>query len=175
MRLGNRPQPKNRASSSPDPNPSSTPQPSNSSATLVVSSSSHPPSTPLPKIQPAPQLPSSPSHDLLTRSLDRLSDDERAIIREHLLNSHDIDLALERTLNAAKAKQQHCERKRWRFMLAGKTITLKDEAEKVTRWLDRFKAVGDIAVNAAPIYAGLPWAGIRLLLEVSIVNMPSRL
>ena len=45
-------------------------------------------------------------------------------------------------------------------------MRLGDEADKVLLWLDRFKSVGDIAVNADPIHAGLPWAGIRLLLEV---------
>lgn len=47
-------------------------------------------------------------------------------------------------------------------------MRLWDEADKVMLWLDRFKQVGDIAVNADPIHAGLPWAGIRLLLEATI-------
>ncbi len=34
-------------------------------------------------------------------------------------------------------------------------------------WLDKFKQVGDVAVNFDPQHAALPWAGIRLLLEVS--------
>jgi hypothetical protein len=33
-------------------------------------------------------------------------------------------------------------------------------------WLDRFKQIRDIVVNADPIRAGLPSVGIRLLLEV---------
>ena len=40
------------------------------------------------------------------------------------------------------------------------------DADKVLLWLDRFKSVGDIAVNVDPIHAGLPWAAIRLLLEI---------
>ena len=43
-------------------------------------------------------------------------------------------------------------------------ITLKQEADKVVRRLNRFKDVGDVAVNADLAHAGLPWAGIRLLL-----------
>jgi ankyrin repeat domain-containing protein 50 len=45
-------------------------------------------------------------------------------------------------------------------------VRLAQEADKVLLWLDRFKSMGDIAVNADPIHTGLPWAGIRLLLEV---------
>lgn len=45
---------------------------------------------------------------------------------------------------------------------------LRDQADKIIHWIDRFKAVGDVAVNADPIHAGLPWASLRLLLEVCI-------
>jgi hypothetical protein len=54
------------------------------------------------------------------------------------------------------------------FTFAGRTVTLKEEADKVVHWLNRFKSVGDVAVNADPVHAGLPWAGIRLLLEVRL-------
>ena len=50
--------------------------------------------------------------------------------------------------------------------MQGKTVNLSDIAEKVTLGLDRFKAVADVAVNADPVHIGLPWAGIRLLIEV---------
>ena len=45
-------------------------------------------------------------------------------------------------------------------------MRLRDEADAVILWLDRLKKVGDIAVNVDPMHAGLPWAGIRLLLGV---------
>ena len=78
----------------------------------------------------------------------------------------DIASALEEALNAAQEKQKVCVSKRWTFMVGKHNMRLCDEADKVILWLDRFKQVGDIAVNADPIHAGLPWAGIRLLLEV---------
>ena len=51
-------------------------------------------------------------------------------------------------------------------MYRGRVGSLGDEADKVITFLDRFKNVGDIAVDADPIHAGLPWAGVRLMLEV---------
>lgn len=75
-------------------------------------------------------------------------------------------MALDDALRAAKQKQRCCNKKKWTLTFGGRTITLKDEAEKIIGWLDRFKAVGDIAANADPVHVGLPWAGIRLLLEV---------
>jgi hypothetical protein len=82
--------------------------------------------------------------------------------------SDDIASALEHAFEAAQAKREACEDKRWIFTAGGHTLRLLDEADKVILWLDRFKQVGDIVVNADPIHAGLPWAGIRLLLEVRL-------
>ena len=48
----------------------------------------------------------------------------------------------------------------------GRTIVLRHLADKVVFWLEKFKQVGDIAVNVDPLHAGLPWACIRLLLQV---------
>lgn len=76
---------------------------------------------------------------------------------------------------AAKEKQRSCLEKRWVFAFRGRTIVLKEEANKVIRWLNRFKAVGDIVANADPVHVGLPWAGIRLLLEVRIGTSKSDL
>ena len=67
---------------------------------------------------------------------------------------------------AAMRKQEDCNAKRWTFTFAGRTVTLKEEADKVVQWLDQFKAIGDVAANADPIHIGLPWAGVRFLLEV---------
>jgi hypothetical protein len=78
----------------------------------------------------------------------------------------DIDSALQEVFTAARAKQQFCEGKRWMFTFGGYTIRLRDEADHIVWWLDRFKQVGDVAVNVDPIHAGLLWTGIRLLLEV---------
>jgi hypothetical protein len=43
-----------------------------------------------------------------------------------------------------------------------------EQADKVVRLLDRFKAVGDIVANVDPVHVGLPWAGVRAILEVRI-------
>ena len=81
-------------------------------------------------------------------------------------NASDIDLAFEQALAAAKEKQRYCIEKRWKFTFRGRTVDVKEEADKVVSLLDRFKSVGDIVANVDPMHVGLPWAGIRLLLEV---------
>jgi hypothetical protein len=107
------------------------------------------------------------SRDFLDRALQLLPQRERETIEEHVLpTADDINSALQDAFKAARDKQQLCEDKRWTFTFGRHTVRLRDEADNVMLWLDRFKQVGDVAVNVDPIHAGLPWAGVRLLLEV---------
>lgn len=63
-------------------------------------------------------------------------------------------------------KQQEWKDKRWVLTFAGRTVVLKDEADKIVSWLNRVKDIGDLAPGADPVHAGLPWAGVRMLLQV---------
>lgn len=147
---------------------SSSPQGVSSSAApagLVLNNSSTAGTAPLSSPQ-ATSIPSS-NTNLLHDVLKRLSDDDRATLQDHMFqNASDIDLALEQALTAAKEKQRCCIEKRWTFTFTGRTIVLKEEANKVVGWLNRFTAVGDVVANVDPVHVGLPWAGIRLLLNV---------
>jgi len=110
--------------------------------------------------------------DFLNKALQLLSEQEQATIQEHILPAvEDIDSMLLNAFNSAKDKQRLCENRRWTFTIRGHIVRLGDEADKVVRWLDRFKQVGDIAVNADPMHAGLPWVGIRFLLEVQNIYL----
>ena len=123
---------------------------------------------------PAPSTHSTsslPSRDLWERARQKLSEKDqetiKGIITKHVASALvGVDLMPEVLIEATKAKQQKCEDKRWCFEFNGRTMKLRDRAERIIFWLDKFKAVGDIAVNADSVHAGLPWAGIRLLLQV---------
>lgn len=105
---------------------------------------------------------------LLEAALKKLTLQEKDVIRGHLVGeAQSISMALNQVYRAALEKKEVCESKRWRWTVDGKEIILRDEADKVVRWLDRFKSVGDVAANADPMHIGLPWAGIRVLLEVT--------
>jgi hypothetical protein len=102
---------------------------------------------------------------IVEKALERLEASDRVIIQEYVL-SNDIASAVVHAFEAAEAKRKVCESKRWTFTVGSHTLNLQEEADKVILWLDRFKQVGDVAANADPVQAGLPWAGVRLLLEV---------
>ncbi|GMF75474.1 unnamed protein product [Aspergillus oryzae] len=70
-------------------------------------------------------------------------------------------------LSAAEDKRRLCVRKQWKFRLpSGRSVVLRDVLEKVVGWIDRFKAVGDIAAQYSPEHVALPWAAFRFLLTV---------
>ena len=142
--------------------PSST-QASSSTATTGAISPSHSNAGTGPQTTPTP----SPSPNLLEEALKRLSDGDRATLQEHICQTAtDVSSSLEQALFAAKEKQRYCVEKRWTFTVKGRKVVLKEKADKIVRWLDRFAKVGDVVANVDPVHVGLPWAGIRLLLEV---------
>lgn len=107
------------------------------------------------------------SQKFLAATLTKLTTDEQRILRAHLApDTQDVSTAVDQVYGAALRKKQICEDKRWRWTFRNKDILLRDEAQKVLGWLDRFKSVGDVIANVDPVYIGLPWAGFRILLEV---------
>lgn len=136
------------------------------------------PSPATPTAQPPSQSPSQatllansdtqrrPQEQFLTRALEGLDAEAQETIRELNCDDGDVTSAIARALTAANDQKRVCESKRWRWKIRGHEVFLQDVADKTIFWLDRFKATGDIAVNADPIHAGLVWAGFRVILEV---------
>lgn len=116
-----------------------------------------------------PSLNSSKAEDIWQKALAFLDEDLRASLNFNRNQKHDV---LAKTLKTAEAKKQICLHKRWKFKKGGKDVVVRDLLEKIIRWLDYFKAVGDAAVQYDPTHAALPWAGVRFLLNVSILSDP---
>jgi len=71
-------------------------------------------------------------------------------------------------LNEAVTQQRALAAKRWKIIIRGKEVILRDVLAKIIRWIDHFKAVGDIAVQFNSGAASLPWAAVRFLLQVAV-------
>ena len=151
---------------------SSTVQPSSLSSSKVSTTSTgqipaHIATLPiLPQVTPT----SSSTHNILKNVLEKLSKRDRAILEAlSLSRTSDVTVAVKQALDAAEQKQRDCDQKRWTTTtFAGHTIIWREQLNRIVQWLDRFKSVGDVAVNANPVYAGLPWAAVRFLLEVRV-------
>lgn len=62
--------------------------------------------------------------------------------------------------------------KRWKIRkLSGKNVILRDVFDKIGFWVKKFREIGDVAVQYDPMHAALPWAGIRLLLQVTSISL----
>lgn len=107
-----------------------------------------------------------PARDLWGRALERLSfQDKEAMLG--IMSGSDSKMDILRHLHtAAVTKQSECEKRRWKFEFKGRQIILRDVAEKIIVWINKFKQIGDIAVSFDPVHAALPWAGVRFFLEV---------
>lgn len=73
-------------------------------------------------------------------------------------------------LDAITAQRDICQENRWKFKFRGKEIIVRDLADKLLDWVDKFKNIGDVLVSYDPSHAALPWAGIRLVLQVCVVT-----
>lgn len=113
--------------------------------------------------QQSPPVASALDH-IRQKALGLLEEKEQATIRKYI--TIEIDSTLRNALEAAQKKQEECKSKKWTFSVGKRDVSLQDVAGKVISFLDGIKDVGDIIASVDPIHAGLPWAGIRLLLEV---------
>ena len=70
---------------------------------------------------------------------------------------------------AVQEKLNECIRKRWQYTRSnGQKVVLWDVLDTIMKWVNRFKDVGDVAVQHDPSHAALPWAAIRFMLQASV-------
>jgi hypothetical protein len=104
------------------------------------------------------------SNDLWADAAALLSDNDRQNI--NFSRPDKLNILAELHADAERSKQRSIE-SRWKFTRkSGATVIVRDVFEKIIRWIDMFKQVGDVAVQFDPTHASLPWAGVRLVLQV---------
>lgn len=118
--------------------------------------------------QPVSLQSNNPSAYVLKKALEKLTQEERDVLNIHTSSSNaDTRSVLDSALNEAKTKQEVCSGKPWVCKVGKREVRARDVAEKVVKWLDGFKSVLDVAVSADPIHAALPWAAVRVVLEIA--------
>ena len=100
---------------------------------------------------------------LWERAFNGLSERDRRAFPSPEDETHD---HLEAVLEATRRSWERCDREKWSFKFRGKVINLRDRAEKILEWVEKFKQIGDTAMQYDSVHAALPWAGIRFLLQV---------
>ena len=123
---------------------------------------SSPPILPLCTKTPQPR-------DLWKDALQKLSSGDQEAVGElkiSLSAQKQFSEMIEELLDLTTKVQDKCQSKSYKFPFKGKEIIMRDVAGKIIFWLNKFKEVGDVAVNFDPVHASLPWAGVRFLLQV---------
>jgi hypothetical protein len=115
-----------------------------------------------------PAVLNAPVRDLWAEALQKLSDKDKTAIKKTWppLQTNATSDIPQQLIAVVEKKREECEEKRWRFKINGRQIILRDVAEKIIVWINKFKEIGDVAVNFDPVHAALPWAGVRFLLQV---------
>jgi len=121
--------------------------------------------------QPYPaQLTINTPRDLWAEALVKLDSKDRETIeslRGMPGNELPLSVQVDSFLINTKELQRRCIDNSFKFELPGqRTIVVREVAEKIISWLNKFKEVGDTIVQFDPVHAALPWAGFRLLLQV---------
>ncbi|KAF5013361.1 hypothetical protein FDECE_608 [Fusarium decemcellulare] len=112
--------------------------------------------------------PPTPTHaqSLWDRAFDSLNGDLKLALNQATTRKRDILAAV---LEAAEDKRATCLRRSWKVKRSnGEVVVIRDLLEKIAKWVDRFKAVGDVASQFDAGSASLPWAAVRFLLQITV-------
>ena len=86
------------------------------------------------------------------------------------LCTDDRETLLKDILEILKEKQQQSVRKRWRYTKnSGEEIVLREVFAKIAHRVAKVKDIGDGLVQYDPHHAAIPWAAIRLVLQVGFL------
>ncbi len=128
---------------------------------LRVSGEAATPSTTQAQSQQAPH-----GKDLWGVALQRLSGKERDALNVMNTSGSYVD-TLSSLCDDLDEKLDQSKQKKLQFKIHGRPIIVRDVVSRTLVWINKFKEIGDIIVQFDPVHAALPWAGVRLLLEVS--------
>ncbi|KAI9683264.1 MAG: hypothetical protein M1822_006129 [Bathelium mastoideum] len=105
-------------------------------------------------------------NDIWARAAAQLSDDEKRDI--NFSRSDKRQILAELHAEVEKSRQKSLE-SRWKYTRkSGETVIIRDVFDKMVRWINMAKQIGDVAVQYDPVHASLPWAGIRLVLQIAV-------
>lgn len=114
--------------------------------------------------------PKTNGNSILKDVLKKIGGQERETI-ENLLrptNTVDVNDALSQVHTCASDLQERCRRKNLTWTYKGRQVHLSEKVDKILQFVDKLKAVGDIIASVDPVHIGLPWAGVRGILEVRV-------
>jgi hypothetical protein len=99
---------------------------------------------------------------LWKKAFNKLSDSDKESLP---FTDDDKSNYLENVLDQTARSRDACREKGPKFKFGGKTYVVRDLADKILSWVDKFKEIGDMVVQYDPGHAALPWSRIQLVLQ----------
>ncbi|KAF3762954.1 hypothetical protein M406DRAFT_333297 [Cryphonectria parasitica EP155] len=105
--------------------------------------------------------------NLWRQALNQLAEDDRKEFRFDGSNRGFDPAEIVQVVESEKAK---CVKKQWVLYTnkAGKEVHVRDILEKTVGWIEKFKEVGDMAVEFDPCHTSVPWMAVKTLLQVAV-------
>ncbi|BCS16312.1 hypothetical protein ALUC_80519A [Aspergillus luchuensis] len=105
---------------------------------------------------------------LWATALSSLSEKDRRVLKIPNTSSPDTKHILTEILAALETQRDRCKRDKWTTIsIGGKELVIRDVCAKIAAHVKKFMQVVDAAVQYDPVHAALPWAGVRLLLQLT--------
>ncbi|KAF2259869.1 hypothetical protein CC78DRAFT_585467 [Lojkania enalia] len=105
------------------------------------------------------------TNDLWEKALSTLDPDIQSAIEYKPTGNSNVATA---ALRIVKEKRDLCLRKSWTFRMPSGKLIVRDILDKIVGSIDKFIAVGDVAIQFDPTHAALPWAAVRFVLRAAI-------
>ncbi|OAL43917.1 hypothetical protein IQ07DRAFT_649707 [Pyrenochaeta sp. DS3sAY3a] len=108
--------------------------------------------------------------DLWARAEKKLSDADKRYVTVHSQDKNDVVAKLLQDTENWRKKATIFP---WRITRKGENIIFSRLFQRLTQWLVKFAKIGDIAVQCDAGHAALPWALVRLVLQVLVLDWES--
>ncbi|KAI2636489.1 ankyrin repeat and SOCS box protein 7 [Hypomontagnella submonticulosa] len=110
------------------------------------------------------------SPSLWDKAFDALSDEDKKVFKFDRGQTRPQPTEI---IQVVEERKKDCEKKQWVLYVneAGEKVLVRDTLSKVCDWLNKFKEVGDTAIQFDPGHAALPWMAVRALLQASYMSV----
>ncbi|KAJ5357020.1 hypothetical protein N7517_011629 [Penicillium concentricum] len=78
-----------------------------------------------------------------------------------------VESSIDNLVGVVNQRQEECEKKFWKVNVGDEEIVLRNYTNRIVDWL---KKAGDIAVQFAPPQAGIPWAVIKSVMQIPVIE-----
>jgi N-terminal domain of NWD NACHT-NTPase len=114
-----------------------------------------------------------PKEDLWERAYDKLREERASLVEDYeriLKGSGNIPegMDLKEQISAVvTANRKIMINKQWKFKWRNKPKKVRDQVDRIVGVVQAVQGIGPAVTSLDPVHAGLPWAGVCLLLPVS--------